>query len=143
MEYFVSRITGPECVCDAFSSRGYSFGIDRGIYTFSWIDDNPDKVVGSGDSFSLNFTDCWFGDLEDIDIYNGAINLNAYTLVINSENVITRLGFEGTTAGKQGGVLFSGFVMDEAYLNGTDVILSGTTISLSGGFTIVYSQPVH
>ena len=130
--------------CAAFSDRNYSVGtgiVDQGLFTFSWVDDNSDGVVSSGDGFSLNFNNCWFGDIEDIDIYNGIINLNAYTLVINSENVITRLGFEGNT-GNTGGVFFSGFAMDEALVNGNSVVLSGTTISLSGGFTIVYSQPV-
>jgi hypothetical protein len=133
-------------MCAAFSSGEYTppSGIpDQGIFSFSWIDDNPDGVVGSGDSFRSDFTDCWLGDINDIEIYNGAIDLNAYTLVTNSDNVITRFGFEGSTAGKTGGVFFNEFVMTEASVNGDSVAVTGTTTSLSGAFTIVYSEPVQ
>lgn len=135
-----------DLMCSAFSSRGYAVqtGIaDQGIYSFSWVDDNQDNVVGSGDSFRLNFTDCWFGDIDDIDIFNGSIDLNAYTAVTNSEDVVTRFGFEGATAGKTGGVFYNSFVMTEALVNTGSIFFADSTISLSGGFTIVYSEPVQ
>jgi len=126
--------------CDAFNNRGLSVqpGIpNQGIFNFSWVDDNSNNIVGSGDRFQLNFTECWLGDLDDIDLYNGAIDLNDYTIMMNSQGVITRMGFEG------GGVIYNGFEMTEAFVDGNNVFPNNTTISLSGGFTIVYSEPVQ
>jgi len=129
-------------MCPAFSNSsfippvGY---VDQGMMNFQWIDDNPGDV-GHGDSFRMFFTDCW--DVDDQSIDNGGMDMVSYTEVTNANNIITRIGFEGSTQGKTGGVFFDNFTsIDIGVSTPGQPLLIDSVATLEGGFTVVFFEP--
>jgi len=135
--------------CDSFSSAGVSppdefSAWDLGNALFHFVDENADLEQTPGDSYGYIFNFCWQNDPTDnIDeLYHGVVDLISLTEVVNASDVLIRIGYEGSTNGKTGGVFFDYFVMDETESDsilGTSSIVSRTV--LNGGMSVVFSAP--
>lgn len=135
--------------CDSFSSAGVSApspyeAWDQGNALFHWVDENADMEQTPGDSYGYIFNYCWNNDPTDnIDnLFNGVIDLIAFTEVADASDILTRIGYEGSTNGKTGGVFFDYFSMIETEsdsLAGTSTIVSQTV--MNGGMSVVFSAP--
>ena len=130
--------------CDSFYplTPTPAVSYDPGFVKVNWYDVNNDIGLGPGDTVYLGFTQCWVDDETDtIDtLYDGTINLVNYTEV-QSGGVVTRIGFEPSVSG-DGGVDFDYFKITETETISTDVIIkTGETITLSGGFSMVFTSP--
>lgn len=107
----------------------------------SWTDASFDGELGPGDNFLLNFTQCWDDDeTDDIDrLFHGSVNFVNYTEA-QSGGVITRIGFEPSNG--PGGIDFTGLQITETETTQTNVVLAiDETITLTGGFSMVFTSP--
>ena len=134
--------TGPIVeTCDTFPRTSVPEVPNPGTSTFAWSDANADNSIGPGDSFFVDFANCWDDDPADsIDtLYNGTVELVNYTEV-ESGGVITRIGFEPSSG--PGGIAFTGFAITETEDDGNSILVfDAETISLSGGFAMVFTSP--
>ncbi len=115
---------------------------DPGSFTVGWNDSNNDISIGSGDRVFLEFFECWVNEESDpvARLYNRGITFNNYTEV-QSGNVITRVGFESPD-GIVAGMVFDFLEITETEDNGINtVISSANTITVSGGFSMVFTAP--
>ena len=112
-----------------------------GMSRFSWYDASFDNSLGAGDTFYLDFTECWDDDPnDDFDThYQGTVNFVNYTEV-ESGGVLTRIGFEpGNTPG---GIDFEFLKITETETTLTNIVLAtDETITLTGGFSMVFTAP--
>jgi len=114
--------------------------LNPGFFTFGWSDDSLNGQVGSGDSFSQTFNECWFGDPnDDGTLLDGSIDYVGYTQVIDQNGLLTRIGFETAAqgSGKIGGVAFNSLVLTETTEN-NDIITTEDPITLTGRYLIVF-----
>lgn len=112
-----------------------------GMSRVSWSDASHDNSLGAGDTFYLDFTECWDDDPNnDFDtLYNGTVNFVNYTEV-QSGGVLTRIGFEPGTV--PGGVDFESLKITETETTLSNVLIADTeTITLTGGFSMVFTSP--
>jgi hypothetical protein len=134
--------TGPIVeTCDTFPRASVPAVPNPGTSTFSWSDANSDNSVGPGDSFFVDFSNCWDDDETDsIDtLYHGTVELANYTEVV-TDGVITRVGFE--PSGGPGGVVFTSLGITETEDDGASIIVfDNETITLAGRFSIVFTSP--
>ena len=134
-----------EEACDIFpSNRPPDIMVaNPGSIAVGWNDEDNDTGISSGDKVYLEFFECWIDDENDtIDrLYNRGITFNNYTEV-QSGNVITRVGFESPD-GIVAGLVFDFLEITETEDNGVDrtVISSDETITVSGGFSMVFTAP--
>jgi hypothetical protein len=153
------RQTGGQVViqCDAFSDLGLSVPPappvfpDRGLSTFSWLDDAANGSVGPGDSFTWDFDYCLFNDeTDDIDdLINGVVGLNSFTEVYEQRTAgetLVRIGWEGAgIAARPGGIHFSELERWEVF--DADGDSAGTTAAaeltstVDGRMTLVFLEP--
>jgi hypothetical protein len=130
--------------CSAFPEDQNPMGVlQEGYNEFTWYDVNDNDVVGGGDSFEWFFYDCWDDDPEDDidDLFRGGMYLLGYT---DSEEggVTTRIGYETPVEGP-GGVYFKDFCLSEIEEDeGVYTHDSEYALTLNGGFTIVFYEPV-
>ncbi|MEJ2406093.1 MAG: hypothetical protein P8171_17685 [Candidatus Thiodiazotropha sp.] len=135
--------------CDSFSSAGVSpptlfSAWDLGNALFHFVDEDADLEQSPGDSYGFMFNVCWQNDPnDDIDkLYNGLIDLISLTKVVDSSDTLTRIGYEGTTNGKTGGVFFDYFAIYETQ---SDTLTTSSSITsqtqLNGGMSVVFSTP--
>lgn len=149
MEQDLATLGNVAISCDSFSSAGISpppslSAWDQGNALFHFVDENADLEQSPGDSYGYIFNYCWDNDpSDDIDeLYHGVIDLISLTEVVDASDILTRIGFEGSTNGKTGGVFFDYFVIYETL---TDSLMSTSSISsqtqLNGGMSVVFSAP--
>jgi hypothetical protein len=115
---------------------------DPGFIKVNWTDVNHDNGLGPGDTVYLGFTECWVDDDTDTfdTLYDRTINLVNYTEVENA-GVLTRIGFE-PSGSADGGVDFDYLKITETETTPPNVIIkTGETITLSGGFSMVFTAP--
>jgi len=105
-----------------------------GYFTFFWDDVAGPGQVGSGDSFSQMFDDCWFGDLTDGTLLDGSIDYVGYIQEIDFNYLLTRIGFVSVEIG---GVDFDSLVITETTQLGND-ITADSPITLTGRYLIVF-----
>jgi len=131
--------------CDSFSGAGLTApaGLeDPGTADFSWEEGTAgadDGEVGPGDSFSMDFDDCWNNDPEDDfdDLIQGGLDFTGY--MENIETVadvetLTGIGFEEIT--------FRNLVLSETYTEGDVCTLEGNPTTITGTFSIwFYALP--
>ena len=134
--------TGPIVeTCDTFPRPPVPDVPNPGTSTVAWSDMNTDNSVGPGDSFFLDFSNCWLDDpTDDFDsLYNGTIEFANYTEVV-TDGVITRVGFE--PSGGRGGVFFTSLSLAETEDDGVNILVFDTeAIIINGSFSIVFSSP--
>jgi hypothetical protein len=138
--------------CDAWSDwPDTAPPVNPGSILLTWYDDLADGEIGPSDSFQLEFNHCW-KDAEDDDIdslSNGIINFVGYVEEVEN-GIITRIGFETPAVG-------SGKIAGVAYGDGDNLeilplvisetievdgqILVDNTLTLSGRYLIVFSEP--
>ena len=109
-----------------------------GSFTVGWNDEDNDTSISSGDRVDLEFFECWVNEESDpvARLYNRGITFNNY-IEVQSGNVITRVGFESP-----GGMVFNFLEITETEDNGINtVISSANTITVSGGFSMVFTAP--
>ncbi len=149
MEYDLENLGNVILSCDSFSSAGVSPPSqiptwDQGELIFHFIDENADLTMGPGDSFGYIFNFCWENDpTDDIDdLFSGIIELIAFTENVNSSDLLVRIGYEGATSGKTGGVFFDDFVW---YETESDTTLHTSAfvsqMTLNGGMSVVFFEP--
>ncbi len=149
MEQDLATLGNVSIQCDSFSSAGISppppfAAWDQGNALFHFVDENVDLEQSPGDSYGFIFNYCWDNDTTDDidDLFNGVIDLISLTEVVDASDMLTRIGYEGTTNGKTGGVFFDYFMM---YETETDALMSTSSISsqtqLNGGMSVVFSAP--
>lgn len=137
-------------MCDAFSAAGLlkpdEVVADQGMRSLSWTDVNTDGNVGPGDSFLGSLEECWINDPTDsVDqLLNGLADFSGYVENVDqNRGVITALGFTSVSPPNQGGVFFTGFIIDETEESttapGTAEITS--SIGVEGGFSILFNEP--
>ncbi len=135
--------------CDSFSSAGVSppppfSAWDLGNALFHFVDEDADLEQSPGDSYGFMFNVCWLNDpSDDMDeLYNGVIDLISLTEVVDGSDTLIRIGYEGSTNGKTGGVFFDYFVI---YETESDTLMSTSSITsqtvLNGGISVVFSAP--
>lgn len=127
--------------CDTFPLAPLPPALDPGMSKVSWYDASHDNSLGSGDTFYLDFTECWDDDeTDDFDtLYDGTVNFVNYT-ELESGGVLTRIGFE-PTAGLSG-IDFDYLEITETETTVSNVILeTSETITLNGGFSMVFTSP--
>jgi hypothetical protein len=113
-----------------------------GSFTVGWNDENNDISISSGDKVYLDFFECWVNEESDpvARLYNRGITFNNYTEV-QSGNVITRVGFESPD-GIVAGMVFDFLEITETEDNGINTVISSdNTITVSGGFSMVFTAP--
>lgn len=130
--------------CDAFSSEGSTPPVsvpDQGMFFFSWTDANADTLLNAGDNFDQSFDNCWINDPTDnIDtLVNGTVDFVNYEDV-ESNDVVTRLGFEPYPVGTDGGVWFTNLIVGETEISGMATSVT-QEVTLNGGFSIVFAEP--
>ena len=104
--------------CDTFPRPADdSTVINPGSNRVSWSDVDNDQSISSGDSFFLDFVDCWDDDPTDtIDtLYDRGISFFNYTEV-QTAGLITRVGFESP-----GGIDFTGLEITETEDDGFNI----------------------
>jgi hypothetical protein len=124
--------------CSSFPPGENPVGLpETGHNDFTWFDVEDDDSVGTGDSFNWAFVDCWW---DNEVLFNGDIALRGYTIVEDG-GLTTRIGYEPN--GGPGGVEFVDFQISNIRYN-DDVNRYETydTMTLNGGFTIVFYEPV-
>ena len=125
--------------CDTFPRPADDLTlVNPGSSTVSWSDVDNSIGINSGDSFFLDFIDCWDDDPTDtIDtLYDRGISFFNYTEV-QTAGVITRVGFESP-----GGIDFTGLQITETEDDGFNILIFGDeAITLSGGFSMVFTSP--
>jgi len=115
---------------------------DPGFIKVNFTNVNHDNGLDPGDTVYLGFTECWVDDDNDTfdTLYDRTINLVNYTEV-QSGGVLTRIGFE-PSASADGGVAFDYFKITETETIPPNVIIkTGETITLTGGFSMVFTAP--
>lgn len=113
-----------------------------GSFTVGWNDADNDISIGTGDRVFLDFFECWVNEESDpvARLYNRGITFNNYT-EIQSGNVITRVGFESPD-GVIAGMVFEFMEITETEDNGINTVISSdNTITVSGGFSMVFTAP--
>ncbi|MET0028770.1 MAG: hypothetical protein ABW101_14170 [Candidatus Thiodiazotropha sp.] len=135
--------------CDRFSDVGLSppppyEAWDQGERIFHWVDDTGEWDLGAGDSFGYLINRCWRNDPQSlVDILtNGTVDLIAFTELVDGADWLQRIGFEGTTNARVGGVFFDYFVWIETL---TDEMLNRTSVDteqvINGGISVVFFAP--
>jgi hypothetical protein len=126
--------------CDAFPPGKAPGVLEQGTRALTWDDASLNGEVGGGDNFTWSFTDCWDDDpTDDIDdLINGTLDLDSYTEVVDGNNRVTRIGFEG----QGGGVVYTNFVVSEVEEDppGTFTIDPSAETTVNGSFTIVFTE---
>jgi hypothetical protein len=115
---------------------------DPGSFTVGWNDADNDQGISSGDRVDLAFFDCWVNEETDpvAKLYDRGITFNNYTEV-QSGNEITRVGFESPD-GVIAGMVFDFMEITETEDNGINTVISSdNTITVSGGFSMVFTAP--
>ena len=130
--------------CDMFPvNRPPDIIVDNpGSFTVGWNDEDNDTSISSGDRVDLAFFDCWVNEESDpvARLYNRGITFNNYTEV-QSGNVITRVGFE-SPGGIVAGMVFDFLEITETEDDGINTVISSdNTITVSGGFSMVFTAP--
>jgi hypothetical protein len=113
-----------------------------GSFTVGWNDENNDTSIGTGDRVDLAFFECWVNEESDpvARLYNRGITFNNYTEV-QSGNMITRVGFESPD-GVIAGMVFDFMEITETEDNGINTVISSDNrITVSGGFSMVFTAP--
>jgi hypothetical protein len=149
MEYDLENLGNVTLSCDSFSSAGLSppspiAAWDQGEVIFHFIDENADLTMGPGDSFGYIFNFCWENDPTDNidDLFSGIIELISFTESVNASDLLIRIGYEGTTSGKTGGVFFDNFVWYETEPDATPPTTSFVSqMTLNGGMSVVFFEP--
>jgi hypothetical protein len=79
---------------------------------------------------------------DDDELVNGGIDLVGYNEVIDANNRLIRIGFE-TVGQVPGGVIYNNLTIAETEQSppGTFIIDPWDTITVTGGFSIVFSEP--
>lgn len=133
--------------CDAYAADWPGGPPNPGDFLFGWVDDNGDGEIGPGDSFRQEFESCWYDDPEDdIDeLIDGVIEYVSYTEVV-AGNLITRIGFEGTTNSRTGGIGYGDELGNDPLVLIETIEQGGTItpddpITLSGRYVIVFFEP--
>ena len=125
--------------CDTFPRPADDITvINPGSSTVSWTDVDNSIGISSGDTFFLDFVDCWDDDVTDtIDtLYDRGITFSNYTET-QSGSVITQIGFAAP-----GGIDFTGLQITETEDNGVNILIFGNeSITLTGGFSMVFTAP--
>jgi len=113
--------------------------LNPGYLELFWSDDAGPGQVGSGDSFSQTFNDCWFGDSTDGTLLDGSIDYVGYIEEIDFKYLLTRIGFVKAPPGSVeiGGVAFDSLVITETTQLGND-ITADSPITLTGRYLIVF-----
>jgi len=129
-----------ELNCSEFPDGNVPADLDKqGTITFGWDDDSDDGSVGSGDSFSWYFNDCWNDNFDDGDLNlyeTGGVIFNGYTQEKSGE-FIARAGYEPDEG--PGGVFYDNLVLGEVEdSDGTYTYDSDYSVNLGGGFTLIY-----
>jgi hypothetical protein len=134
--------------CDTYSATWNAGPPNPGGFLLEWMDDQDNGSPGPGDSFRLDFQNCWYDDQGDnIDtLLNGIIDFVGYTEVVQN-NVITRIGFEApaVSSGKIGGVAYGDeygnnpLVISETIEEDGEITVD-STVTLSGRYLIVFEQ---
>jgi hypothetical protein len=109
-----------------------------GTSMVSWTDVDNDQGISSGDRVFVDFVDCWDDDPTDtIDtLLNGGIKFENYIEVLSGD-VITRVGFD-FVGGDHG---FDFLRITETDTQPDVVVIEPDTISLTGGFSMVFTAP--
>ena len=149
MEYDFENIGNVTLSCDSFSGAGFTppppiAAWDQGEVIFHFMDENADLEMGPGDSFGYIFNFCWDDDPADNidDLFSGIIELISLTETVNTADVLVRIGYEGMTSGKTGGVFFDNFVWYETESDSVTNTTSFTSqLTLNGGMSVVFYQP--
>jgi len=133
--------------CDAYAANWPDGPPNPGDTLFSWVDDNVNGEVGPGDSFRQEFESCWYDDPDDdIDeLIDGVIEFVSYTEVV-SNDLITRIGFEGATNARTGGVRYGDELGNDPLVITETIEQDGTItpdepITLTGQYVIVFFEP--
>lgn len=127
--------------CDTFPLAPSSPVLDPGMSTVSWYDASFNNDLGPGDTFYLDFIECWDDDETDSfdTLYDGTVNFVNYTEV-ESGGVVTRIGFEPTAG--PGGIDYDYLEITETETTLSEVLLEfNETITLNGGFSMVFTSP--
>ena len=125
--------------CDTFPSPADDPTVTNpGTSTVFWTDMDNDQGISSGDTVFLDFFDCWDDDVTDtIDtLFNGGIKFVNY-IEVQSSGVITRVGFE-FVGGDHG---FDFWRITETDTQPGVVVIEPDTITLTGGFSMVFTSP--
>ena len=115
---------------------------DPGLSTVGWFDRDNDTSISSGDRVDLDFFECWVDEENDPDarFYNRGITFNNY-IEVQSGNVITRVGFESPD-GIAAGMVFNFLEITETVDDGVNTVISSdNTLTVSGGFSMVFTAP--
>lgn len=127
--------------CDTYPVAPLPPVSDPGMSTFSWYDASHDNSLGPGDTFYLDFFECWDDDqIDDFDsLNNGTVNFVNYTEV-ETGGVLTRIGFEPTT--EPGGIDFDYLNITETETTISNVILeTSEAITINGSFSMIFTSP--
>ena len=127
-------------MCDAFPGTPPPGVLNQGMFELTWLGSGE---IMPGDSFDWNFTDCWFTDPGDNDeLINGGVDLLGYNEVVDASNTLTRIGFE-TVGQILGGVIYDNLTVAETEESspGIFTIVPSGTITIIGGFSIVFAEP--
>ncbi len=133
--------------CDAYAANWPGGPPNPGVTTLTWIDDSGDGELGPGDSFRQEFDSCWLNEADDNidDLLDGIIEYVSYTEVVD-QGVTIRLGFEGTTNGRIGGVGYGDELGNDPLVLTETIEQDGTITTdapttLSGRYVIVFFAP--
>ena len=162
-EQIISNMNNPgvplDVQCDAFSDFGLNVPTrvpavpDFGWLYFTWNDDEPGGVLGNGDSFKIEFNDCWFNEPPDSGILLsgttppdppfGTIDMLNFTALVDGNNDLTRFGFEDNpgTALQTEGVYYTDFVLADTSVTTFPDTQIDSTMTINGGVTVVFYWP--
>ena len=113
-----------------------------GSFAVGWNDEDNDTSISSGDRVYLDFFECWVNEESDpvARLYNRGITFNNY-IEVQSGNVITRVGFESPD-GIVAGMVFDFLEITETVDDSINTVISSdNTITISGGFSMVFTSP--
>ena len=113
--------------------------VNPGESRISWQDVDNDQSIGSGDTVFVDFFDCWIDDASTSDtLFSGGIKFVNF-IEEQSGGVITRAGFE--LVGGDHGFDFLRITETETDTQLGVVSIDPNTITLTGGFSMVFTSP--
>jgi hypothetical protein len=111
---------------------------NQGLETLTFSDVNGNGTIDTGDSFTVNFIDCFNQNMEVI-IQSGFLRLFLFVREITN-NAITRIGFEPSST-ETGGILFSNTdIWLPTDTTGGITINGNPKMNVNGGFSLVFFQ---
>lgn len=114
--------------------------LNPGSFDFTWLGSGQ---ITSGDNFNWSFSDCWFNDFDDDDeLVTGNIDLVNYNKVVDANNRLIRVGYE-TVGPVPGGLSYNNLTIAEIQENPPTIFIIDPwyTVTVTGGFSIVFAEP--